>query len=166
MRDLPRAVAEAPVGKAVQVRVLRKGQEILLDVTLGRLEVGEQLIASADKSAAQTLPGEQDPITLMPGLDILVGFDVGPIDPAAREAYALDPSLQGVMVTTVRDGSEAYEKGFLPGFVIVEVNQRAVATVDDVTAIVGEAKEAGRPAVLFKVIDPTGVSRFIAVKLS
>jgi serine protease Do len=31
---------------------------------------------------------------------------------------------------------------------------------------VNAAKEAGRPAVLFKIIDPTGSSRFVAVKLT
>jgi serine protease Do len=30
---------------------------------------------------------------------------------------------------------------------------------------VDAAKEAGRPAVLFKVTDPAGTSRFVAVKL-
>ena len=59
----------------------------------------------------------------------------------------------------------AYDKGFLPGLVIVEVNQKKIETVADVNDLVGEAKEAGRPAVLFKVTDPTGASRFIAVKL-
>src|SRR5690606_20795294 len=38
MRDLPRAVAESPVGKAVDVVVLRDGKEETVKVTLGRLE--------------------------------------------------------------------------------------------------------------------------------
>jgi serine protease Do len=68
-------------------------------------------------------------------------------------------------VTAVNDGSDASRKGMLPGLVITEVNQKGVATVADVTEMVGAAKEAGRPAVLFKVTDPTGASRFIAVRL-
>ena len=59
---------------------------------------------------------------------------------------------------------------FVPDFivenqVIVEVNQQQVGSVEEVTELVGAAKEAGRPAVLFKVTDPTGGSRLIAVKL-
>jgi serine protease Do len=38
MRDLPRIVADAPVGKEVEVLVIRKGKEVTLRVTLGRLE--------------------------------------------------------------------------------------------------------------------------------
>ncbi|HHY49941.1 MAG TPA: trypsin-like serine protease, partial [Alphaproteobacteria bacterium] len=46
MRDLPRVVAETEVGKAVPVKVLRGGEELTIDITLGRLEVGEKLLAS------------------------------------------------------------------------------------------------------------------------
>ncbi|MFL5206074.1 MAG: Do family serine endopeptidase, partial [Microvirga sp.] len=37
-RDLPRIVASSPVGKAVDVAIVRKGQEMTKQVTLGRLE--------------------------------------------------------------------------------------------------------------------------------
>src|SRR5688500_1791108 len=47
MRDLPRVVAETAVGKAVPVKLLRNGSETMVDITLGRLEVGEQMIADA-----------------------------------------------------------------------------------------------------------------------
>src|SRR5690606_38211229 len=43
MRDLPRAVAESPVGKEVEVEILRKGERQTVRVTLGRLEDGEKL---------------------------------------------------------------------------------------------------------------------------
>src|SRR5690606_35738221 len=43
MRDLPRVVAETAVGKAVPVKVLRGGAEIVVNVTLGRLEAAEPI---------------------------------------------------------------------------------------------------------------------------
>lgn len=171
MRDLPRVVAETAVGKEVSVMVLRNGQEETLDITLGRLEVGEQLIADAQQQAQEQLAppaadAEDEPIGPPPGLPELVGFDLAPIDAERREEFGLGASVQGVVVTTVASGSDAEEKGFIPGQVIVEVNQKAVATVDEVTAAVGAAKEAGRPAVLFKVSDQTGAERFVAVRLN
>src|SRR5438270_1887407 len=42
MRDLPRVVADTPVGKDVQVTVIRKGKEETKTVKLGRLEDGEK----------------------------------------------------------------------------------------------------------------------------
>lgn len=167
MRDLPRVVAETEVGKAVPVKVLRDGTEELLEITLGRLEVGEQMIADAQQNVpTPALPEAVDePAGPAPGLDALVGFDVAPLDEANRSEFAIDDAVDGVLVTTVIDGSDAYDKGFLPGLVIVEVNQKKVQTVGELNQLVGDAKEAGRPAVLFKVTDPTGASRFIAVKL-
>ena len=166
MRDLPRVVAETAVGAAVPVKVLRGGNEQVIEIVLGRLEDGEQLIAGLANPVPEIVPGgtaEPDPTTL--GLSGLVGFEVAPLDEGKRAEFAIAESVNGVLVTAVTDGSDAYEKGFLPGLVIVEVNQRQIATVDEVNELVAGAKEAGRPAVLFKVTDPTGSSRYIAVKL-
>jgi serine protease Do len=164
MRDLPRVVAETAVGAAVPVKILRDGTETTLTITLGRLEVGEQLMAEA---AGPVEPAEDpdEPVGPAPGLSDLLGIDIAPLDSATRSAYGLDEQLQGVVVTGVKEGTDALQKGLLPGQVIVEVNQRRVSTVADVTDLVGAAKEAGRPAVLFKVTDATGGSRFIAVRL-
>ena len=165
MRDLPRVVAETPVGKAVPVKVLRNGEETTLDITLGRLEIGEQMIADA-AAGAQQIPGEVDePITAAPDLSALVGFEIAPLDETSRAEFSIAENVDGVVVTSVDDGSDAYEKGILPGLVIVEVNQRKIVSVEEVNDMVAAAREAGRPAVLFKVTDPTGASRFIAVRL-
>jgi serine protease Do len=156
-------VAETAVGTAVPVRVLRDGAEVTLNITLGRLEVGEVLIAEATQGA---LPEAEDEVVgPAPGLSDLIGIDIAPLDDVARSEFALGEEVTGVVVTAVREGSDALEKGMLPGQVIVEVNQRQIATVGDVTDMVGAAKEAGRPAVLFKVRDAAGGSRFIAVRL-
>src|SRR5215472_5409489 len=56
MRDLPRVVADTPVGKEVQVIVVRKGKEETKTVTLGRLEDGE-------KQASLTTPQATTPET-------------------------------------------------------------------------------------------------------
>lgn len=66
----------------------------------------------------------------------------------------------------MRAGSDAYRKGILAGFLITEVNQKQVGSPDEVRALVAEARKAGRPAVLFKIIDPIGKDRFIAVKFA
>jgi serine protease Do len=167
MRDLPRAVAEAAIGTAVHVKVLRSGKEQVFDIKVGRLEAGEKQIAEAQSKAAPVLPPDapEGPIGPAPTLGDLLGVDVAPLSDASRKQYNLPGSVNGVLVTTVKPGSDAYTKGVLAGFVISEVNQQKITTVADVTTIVSGAKAAGRPAVLFKVTGPTGSSRVIAVKL-
>ena len=165
MRDLPRVVAETPVGTAVPVRVLRGGEELVLDITLGRLELGEQMVAGVDDGPFQRPAPEEPAETVVPTLSDIVGFEIAPLDAASRSEFAIPEGVRGVLIATVNDGSDAYEKGFMPGLVIVEVNQRAVDSVAEVTRMVEEARALGRPAVLFKVTDLTGGSRFIAVRL-
>ena len=171
MRDLPRVVAATPVGQKVPVTVLRNGEEIIFDITLGRLEAGEQMIADAEKQAQEQLqpPAEEapdEPIGPPPGLLDLVGFDLATIDEARRTEFGLDADAEGVVVTTVTAGSDAEEKGFIPGQIVVEVNQKPVSSVDEVAAAVSAAKEDGRPAVLFKVADQAGAEHFVAVRLN
>jgi serine protease Do len=167
MRDLPRIVAETGVGKAVPVLILRDGSEETLDITLGRLEAGEALIADIEQNGDPVVPDVvEETVGPPPGIDVLLGFDIGPLDEAAREEFSVPSGVDGVVVKTVTPGTDAEEKGIAPGFVISEVNQQAIATVADVTELVGQAREAGRPAVLFKVTNSTGTSRFIAVRLN
>ena len=53
MHDLPRIVADTPVGKEVDVVVIRKGKEETHKVKIGRLEDGEKMAAAeAGKDAA------------------------------------------------------------------------------------------------------------------
>ncbi|MBL0951690.1 MAG: hypothetical protein IBJ08_13595 [Pseudomonas sp.] len=139
-----------------------------LDVTLGRLEVGEKLIASRGQEMVEATPvdpEQAEPIPAPVGLSDLVGFDVAPLDESKRAQFGIAPEADGVIVTDVKGGSDADLKGFIPGLIVTEVNQRRIATTDELNRLVDEAKEAGRPAVLFRVEDPAGTSRFIAVRL-
>ena len=165
MRDLPRVVAETSVGKDVPVVVLRDGAEVELRVTLGRLEIGEQMVAEARRAAEPPPPEEPEVALEPPGLSALVGFEVAPVDDENRAEFGLPPETGGIVVTDVRVDSDAASKGVTPGMVVTEVNQKRIDTIDELDALVGEAREAGRPAVLFKVVDVTGASRFIAVRL-
>jgi serine protease Do len=166
MRDLPRFVAETAVGQKVTVNVLREGREMQLDITLGRLEEGEKIIAAAQPPSV-VLPDStgEAPSGVAPGLMDMLGLDVGPIDQQARDAFAIGQDAEGLVITDVLAGSDAERQGLLSGLVISEVNQQKVTTVAELTEKVDTAKEAGRPAVLFKVTDPAGTSRFVAVKL-
>jgi len=61
MRDLPRVVAESPVGKEVDVIIFRDGKEQTVKVTLGRLENSDQAAAaSTDKDKQPQLAPDGD----------------------------------------------------------------------------------------------------------
>ncbi len=162
MRDLPRIVAETEVGKAVPVTVLRKGREERHDITLGRLEVPGDMAMVAETE--EPVPPAEDTAPAV-GLAELLGLGVAPLDDAARAEFGIDEAINGIIITQVADGSDAYEKGLIPGLMITEVNQKKVSSVAEIEALVTEASAARRAAVLFKVQDAGGSSRFIAVRL-
>jgi serine protease Do len=160
MRDLPRFVAETEVGKAVPIKVLRNGQEQVLQITPGRLEPPED-VAAVTEEPMDTVP-EAD---LPGGLLNIVGFAISRIDEAARTEFGIGDDVDGVLVTEVVEGSDAYAKGIIAGLMITEVNQTFVRTIQDVEMLVAEAHLEHREAVLLKVVDAAGSSRFIAVRL-
>src|SRR5437016_5249217 len=67
MRDLPRVVADTPVGKDVDVVVVRKGKEETRTIKVGRLEEGEKQAALAK---GQQPPEEQSVVKRVLGLDL------------------------------------------------------------------------------------------------
>ena len=164
MHDLPRLVAETAVGKTVPLTVLRDGKEQTVSVTLQRLEDTQ---ASAKPPKEAPLPAKK-PVPSSGALTLseLVGIKLAVIDATARKTYGLQQSVQGLVITSVASGSDADVKGLIPGLIVAETNQHRVASVADVESIVTAARKAGRTAVLFKIIDPSGQARFIAVKFA
>lgn len=171
MRDLPRSVASTAVGEKVKVTVERDGEKLVFDVTLGRLEDGEKLIASQRESATPAMPDipAEPPVVeteaTESSLEDIVGFATGPIGDDDRDTYNIAPELEGVLITSITAGSDAEQQGLLTGFVITDVNGQPVATPEDVFEIVESASAAGRPAVVVHLHDPAGTDRYAAVKL-
>ncbi|WP_275791122.1 Do family serine endopeptidase [Pararhizobium gei] len=168
MRDLPRAVAESPVGKAVDVVIIRDGKEMTVKVTLGRLEDGEEL-AQAD--AAPTTPSPEGgdevapPATALPVSDSVLGMKLVPLDAAARKSYGIVETVEGVVVSEVAPQSVAAERRIAVGDVIVEIGQEAMKTPQDVSARIDKLKGDGRRNALLMIANTTGELRFVTVRM-
>ena len=156
MRDLPRIVAESPVGKAVDVKVIRDGKEITVKVTLGRLEDGEQLAQAEDDGAEQT---DEAPTRTA------LGMTFAELSDEARTEYSISEDVEGVLISEVEEGSTAAEKGIVAGNVVVEIAQSAVDTPEDVIERLDELKDDGRRNALLMVASPTGELRFVTIRM-
>jgi serine protease Do len=156
MRGLPRIVAQAPIGKAADVELLRKGQRKMLQVTVGRLDDGD------DTDSDLKQPDSESPA---PGAAI-IGLKLSALTPDLRRKYGLDEKIKGVVVEGIDPQSAAAKKGIKSGDVIVEAAQEAVSDPSDVAASVDKVRKAGRKAVLFRVEDGKGDLRFVAVPIS
>jgi serine protease Do len=173
MRDLPRIVAESPVGKEVDVVIMRDGKEQTVKVTLGRLEDSVQS-ASAETDEPEGPEGNDEP-NADNGADQgaeqstepaeAYGMAIAALDDEKRKSFGIAESVEGVVVTDVTAGSLAAEKGVKPGEVIVEVAQDFVETPRDVTARMEALKAEGRRNAHIMIADKSGNLRFVAIPL-
>ncbi|MCG6856949.1 MAG: DegQ family serine endoprotease [Salaquimonas sp.] len=159
MRDLPKIVADTPVGKEVDVIVLRKGEEQDLRATVGRLEDGEKQLASTaqDQEGQPAAPEDKS--------DIVLGMKLKEITGADRESEEIASDVEGVLVTEVEPGSNAADKGIAKDDVLVEVGQEPVSTPQDVADRIEELKKDGRKSVLMMVSSKTGDIRFVVLRI-
>ncbi len=159
MRDLPRIVADTAVGKDVKVVVLRKGKEETIDVTVGRLEDGEKLIAKQNDQGESGEDGNKEKAVTV------LGMTLGEITPEARKTYKLADDLAGVLITAVEEGSTAEEKGIVAGSVLAEIGQEAVNTPEDVEKRIADLKKDGRKKALMLISGKDGQLGFIVLSI-
>jgi serine protease Do len=159
MHDLPRLVAETSIGKSVPVKIERAGADATVNLVVGELKGEAKPLVAAPAAAAPPAP-----IGKQATFEGLLGFAIAPIDPTKRRIYALPNNLDGLVVTSVKAGSDAYAKGIIAGMVVSALNEQKVATLSDALDVARAAVKAGRPALLLGIADPTGGSRYIAVR--
>jgi serine protease Do len=158
-RDLPKLVAAAPVGKAVDVVIMRDGKEATKSVTLGRLEDGEKLASRKGDDKGADSAGKSVTQTAM-------GMSFATLNDALRQKYQIKDSVKaGVVVTSVERDSPAAEK-VQPGDVIVEINQEPVIAIDGLSAKAKAMKEAGKKTALLLVANAQGEVRFVVAPLN
>ncbi len=155
MRGLPRAVAETPVGKTVEVVVLRRGTKKTVLVTLGEFP--------EDEKVARVRSGKSDKAS---GITSVLGLELSNITPALRKKFNLKKGVKGVVVVGVKAGSAGDREGIRSGDIVRKVgrNQKAPETGKDVKKRVESARKAGDKTVLF-LIERGSNSQFVALKL-
>ena len=146
-RALPRIVANTPIGKTVNVDVLRGGRKASYRLQVARLAEDKPV----DRAGKPPVPAQRPQSRLGQ-----MGLTVATLDDAARGRFRLGGNVQGVVVTAVAPGSRAGEKNLRPGDVIVEVQSQKVKTPDDVNKAIEAAAAAKKPVALFLISRRSG----------
>ncbi|WP_137157916.1 Do family serine endopeptidase [Rhizobium sp. FKL33] len=172
MRDLTRIVAESPIGKPLDMVILRDGAEMTIKVTLAR-QPEEDAKAKTDEAAA-TNPepdaGKADdadkgdkPAGITP--DDTLGLTVAALTPENRKELKIPESVEGVLVLDAPEDTEAYAKGIRKGDVIVEVAQDFVDTPEQLAEKLAGLKENDRRNAYLMIANAKGELRLVAVPL-
>ncbi len=146
MKRLPRMVAEAEVGRKVELGIWRKGENTKITVTLGQLETAEEAgqLTPGGKDKPEAAAEEKMPATDVPS----IGLKLSLLTDEAREKYGVAKSVTGALVSGVTADSPAAQKGLAEGDVVVEIDQQDVGTPEDVATKAAAAQKAGEPSVL------------------
>ncbi|MEA2865197.1 MAG: serine protease Do [Bradyrhizobium sp.] len=150
-RELARTIGALAPGKAVKLNVLHKGQDKVINLTLGQLPNSQEAKADTDNS---------DKSAPTRGTDVpKLGLTLAPANSVAGAGK------DGVVVTEVDPKSAAAERGFKEGDVILEVAGKTVANADEVREVINAARTDNKNSVLMRVKSGTS-SRFVAVPLA
>ena len=162
--ELTRAVAATRSGDIMHLQIRRGGKVMALDVKSGVRPSAAVLnktqgAGDDDDQSPQNGPNaEANRITVL-------GLGVSALGPTERQKYGVAVDVKGVVITRVAEDSDAGRKGFKPGYVIVQANERPVSTPSEFAAAVADARKAGRPAV-FLLINLNGRNSGVALKLN
>ncbi|MCO5334182.1 MAG: PDZ domain-containing protein [Pyrinomonadaceae bacterium] len=143
-------VAGSLPGSTITLTVLRDGKETDLSATLDEF----------DTKAANTQQQNDQNGPNSGGQGGKLGVELQPVTPQIAKQLGLD-NTQGVVVTQVDPTGPAAESNIMRGDVILEINKKAVNSVEDVrSAIEGSG---GKPIVL--LIARQGQTFFVTVRL-
>jgi serine protease Do len=122
--ELPTLVAATPLGKEVDIKILREGKDKTLHAKVAEMPRDGE--AAADESGESS--GEK------------LGLTVVPVTPDVARELGIEAGT-GVLVRAVKSGSVAEDAGLQPGDVILEVNRKAVKSVEAFKDAVGGGKK-------------------------
>jgi serine protease Do len=151
-RELARTIGALAPGNAVKLNVLHKGQDKVVNLTLGQLPNSVEAKADTD---------DGDKGSAIPrGTDVpKLGLTLAPANSVAGAGK------DGVVVTEVDPKSAAAERGFKEGDVILEVAGKSVTNAGDVRDAINAARTDNKNSILMRV-KSGGSSRFVAVPVA
>ena len=133
LRDLPIAVANAPIGESADMVVWRNGERVTLSPRIARLEDDRQ------EGPPGAKPDREPQI---------LGLALEELTPESRREFGIDPGEAGVVVAEGAPDGPAAREGIEPGDLITQVGGEKVTTPEEVKTAVEKARDAGRKSVL------------------
>jgi serine protease Do len=147
--------SKAP-GSTVDVKLIRNNAERTLKVKLDPLPNDQNGIEDEENDKGdKTKPDELERF----------GMRFESLTPEARRQINAPPSLTGVVVSEVFEGSSAEQQGVQPGDLIVQINRQSVKSSKEAQALLREElrKNKSKARVLL-LIWSQGYTRFVSVR--
>jgi serine protease Do len=144
------AVERSTIGSEISVEIVRDGKPLQLTYR-AQQQPGDFETKALGKDSAEPKSMDQ------------LGMEIAPLDGEVAKQLGVEAS-QGVVITSVANGSPAGEAGLSPGMVIVEANRTKVNAPADFQKVLAEARDDSDESLLLLVRSDRG-SQFVVVKL-
>ena len=148
--SLPPMVGRTEIGREVELRVLRDGEQRRIEIEVAELPEEEEL------AGAPAPPGEATP----PG-DERLGLRLEPLDAAERRELELGSDDGGARVVSIEEGPAA-DAGVEAGDVLVNFNREPVGTEAELAELVAAADSGSAVPIL---VIREGRPSFLAVQM-
>ncbi len=149
-RQLPRYIAQAPIGEDVDVVILRGGQRKTVKVKIGRLEEANSLATVAP----QARPRRQK----------FGKISFQSLSSGERQGFSIAPDAEGALVTGNPLQLSASDS-LHPGDVVIEAAHKRVRDLDELEARIAELRGMRRTEALLTVKASDGAVRFATLEI-
>ena len=145
-------VSQTPVGTAVKVKLQRAKKEVDVEVVVAELPKKLSEAASREEESDDNNENQEG---------FLMGLVVRPLTPDLAKRFGLDKNEKGIVVVNVDPGSKIYEGGIRPGDIILQINQKTIASLEDYKKSTSTIKKEER---ILLLIRRKGQDLFVTVR--
>jgi len=118
--DLKNIVGNKTPGKTIEVKYERNA----------KIQDTKIVLANMDKS-----------LNTETKLAHIKGLNLEELTDSVRQKYQIPSHIKGVLIAGVKTGSPAHELGFMPGDIVVQVNQASIENIEDLKTALSDKKK-------------------------
>jgi serine protease Do len=145
-------VSQTPIDTTVKVKLLRNKKEIVVEVVVA--ELPKKLAEASSRENESEENNEEES-------SALAGLVVRELTPDLARRFGFEESEKGVVVVKIESGSKLFEAGIRPGDIILQINQKNIASLEDYKKVAPKIKAKER---LLLLLRRKGQDLFVTVR--
>lgn len=147
--DVRNAIAAVSPGKAAEIEIVREGKKQTIKV----------IVAAQPDDMNKTFSGEEG--GKEEAQSGRYGLEVATLTDELAKENGYKPGTKGVLITDVKEGSDAADKGLAPGMLITQVGGKTVTNVQEFKDAVAEK---GKDGLRLRATDPKGTPLLVYIE--
>jgi serine protease Do len=149
---LRNSVSQTPINTTVKVKLFRDKKEVDVEVQIA--ELPKKLAESSSRGQEQEEGSEEES-------SALAGLVVRELTPDLARRFGYDEQEKGVLVLKAESGSRVFEAGVRQGDIILQINQKNIASLDEYKKAASKIKKKDR---ILLLIRRKGQDLFVTVR--